>query len=93
MQESTGSFAVAFKVCSSVEGGSNLGEVHASDFKQGDDETCDEVESAWVDGESVLQGVADGFMLHLATSPCRDLVALIMLFCVRDSKSRLLSGS
>ena len=32
-------------------------------------------------------------MLHLATSPGRDLVALIMLFCLGDSKSRLLSGS
>ena len=51
------------------------------------------LESAWIDGESVLQGVTDGFMLHLATSPGRDLVALIMLFCVGDGKLRLLSGS
>ena len=92
-QEATGPFAVVLKISPSIEGSGDFGEVHAADFKQGDDESGDEVESAWVEVEMAFQSVLDWFMLHLATSPCRDLVAFIMLFCVGDGKSRLLSGS
>jgi hypothetical protein len=37
--------------------------------------------------------VLDGFMLHSATSPGRDLVATIVSGYVGDSKTRVLSGS
>ncbi len=63
-----------------VESGADLCEVHGSDFDQCENERCDEVESAWVEREVAFQGVLEGFMLHLATFPARELVATILLF-------------
>jgi hypothetical protein len=63
-----------------VEGRADLGEVHGSDSDQGQDEGGDKIESSWVESEVAFQGVLEGFMLHLATFPARELVAAIVMF-------------
>jgi hypothetical protein len=84
---------VHLMVKKTVEGRADLCEVDGSDFDQSQDESGDEVCSSWVENEMAFQDVLEGFMLHLATFPARDLVALFLCFCVGDATFRLLSSS
>lgn len=80
LEESLGAFDVAGWLNETIEGCANLREIHGSDFQEREDERSDEVESSWVEGEVAFQGVLEGFMLHLATFPVRELVATIVVF-------------
>jgi hypothetical protein len=71
---------VRLMVKKTIEGCTDLHQIHGLDFDQSQGESGDEVESSWVEGEVAFQGVLEGFMLHLATFPCRELVATIVMF-------------
>jgi hypothetical protein len=79
-QESFGASGIAAWLCKTVEGCADLRQIHGSDFDQSQDESGDEIESSRVEGEVAFQDVLKGFMLHLATFLCQELVALIVMF-------------
>ena len=82
-EESFGASGVTGWLNKTIEGRADLYQVDSSDLDQCQDETGDKVESSWVKNKMASQDILEGFMLHLATFPARDLVAAILMFLRR----------